>query len=55
MFGACSTVDRNGDTVFTATELTKMINENRETILGSLVSMVEWQVLLALAADTKAV
>jgi peroxygenase len=55
VFGACSTVDRNGDKVFTATELTKMINANRETLLGSLVSTVEWQVLLALAADTKVV
>jgi hypothetical protein len=55
VFGACSAVDQNGDKVFTATELTKMIIANRETLLGSLVSMVEWQVLLALAADTKAV
>ena len=55
VFGACSTVDRNGDNVFTATELAKMINANRKTLFGSLVSMVEWQVLLALAADTKAV
>ena len=55
VFGACSTVDSNGDKAFTATELTKMIIANRETLLGSLVSMVEWQVLLALAADTKAV
>ena len=55
VFGACSTVDRNGDKVFTATELTKMINANRETLLGSLVSTVEWLVLLALAADTRAV
>jgi peroxygenase len=55
VFGPCSTVDRNGDKVFTATELTKMIGTNRETLLGSLVSTVEWQVLLALAADTKAV
>jgi peroxygenase len=53
--GACSTVDQNGDKAFTATELTKMIIANRETLLGSLVSMVEWQALLALAADTKAV
>jgi len=55
VFGACSTVDQNGDKAFTATELTKMIIANRETLFGSLVSMVEWQVLLALAADTKAV
>ena len=55
VFGACSTVDRNGDKAFTASELTKMIIANRETLLGSLVSTVEWQVLLALAADTKAV
>jgi len=55
VFGACSTVDRNGDKAFTATELIKMVNANRETLLGSLVSLVEWQTLLALAADTKAV
>ena len=55
MFGACSTVDRNGDKVFTATEITRMVNANRETLLGSLVSMVEWQTLLAVAADTTAV
>ena len=55
VFGACSTVDRNGDKAFTAAELTKMILANRETLFGSLVSTVEWQVLLALAADTKAV
>jgi len=55
VFGAYSTVDRNGDKAFTASELTKMIVANRETLLGSLVSMVEWQTLLLLAADTKAV
>ena len=55
VFGACSTADQNGDKAFTATELTKMIIANRETLFGSLVSMVEWQVLLALAADTSAV
>ncbi len=55
VFGACSTVDRNGDKVFTATELSRMIDANRETLVGSLVSTVEWQVLLALAADTRTV
>lgn len=55
VLGACSTVDQNGDKAFTASELTKVIIANRETLLGSLVSMVEWQVMLALAADTKAV
>jgi len=55
LFGARSTVDRNGDKAITATELARMIAANRETLLGSLVSMVEWRVLLALAADTKAV
>ena len=55
VFGACSTVDSNGDKAFTATELNKMINANRTTLVGSLVSTVEWQTLLALAADTKAV
>src|SRR5512141_3284176 len=29
VFGACSTVDRNGDKAFTATELTRMISANR--------------------------
>ena len=55
VFGACSTFDLNGDKAFTATELNRMISANRETFLGSLVSTVEWQVLLALAADTKVV
>lgn len=55
MFGACAKVDQNGDKAFTASGLTKMIIANRETLHGSLVSMVEWQVMLALAADTKAV
>jgi hypothetical protein len=55
VLGACSTVDRNGDRVFTATELAGMINANRKTLLGSLVSTAEWQVLLLLAADTKAI
>jgi hypothetical protein len=55
VFGARSTVDQNGDKAFTASELTKLIGANRETLLGSLVSMAEWQLLLALAADTKAV
>lgn len=55
VFGGCSTVDRNGDKAVTASELTRMINANRETLVGSLVSMIEWRVLLALAADTWAV
>lgn len=55
VFGACATADRNGDKAFTASELTGMIHANRESLLGSLVSTVEWQVLLALAADTDAV
>jgi peroxygenase len=55
VFGACSTVDHSGDKAFTATELTKMINVNRKTLLGSLASTAEWLLLLVLAADTKAV
>jgi peroxygenase len=55
VFGAHSTVDQDGNKAFSATELGEMINANRETLLGSLVSMIEWRVLLALAADTKAV
>jgi peroxygenase len=55
VFGARSTVDRNGDKVFTATEITRMVNANRETLPGFLVSLAEWQLLLLLAADTEAV
>jgi len=54
-FGVRSSVDRNGDKAFTATEITRMVTANRETLLGFLVSMVEWQLLLVLAADTEAV
>ena len=54
-FGARSTVDRNGDKAFTATEITRMVNANRESLLGSLVSLAEWQLLLLLAADTEVV
>lgn len=53
-FGARSTVDRNGDKAFTATEITRMVNTNRESLLGALVSLAEWQLLLLLAADTEA-
>jgi peroxygenase len=55
VFGAHSSVDRNGDKVFTAAEITRMVMANRETLLGALVSMAEWQLLLLLAADTEAV
>jgi hypothetical protein len=54
VFGARSTVDRDGDNAFTASELAKMVNANRKTLLGSLVSLAEWQLLLALAADAEA-
>lgn len=55
VFGARSMVDRNGDKAFTATEITRMVIANRESLLGLLVSLAEWQVLLILAADTEAV
>jgi hypothetical protein len=55
VFGARSTVDRNGDKVFTATELTRMINANRESFAGYVAATAEWQLLLALGADTVAV
>jgi len=55
VFGARSTVDRNGDKAFTATELTRMINANRESFAGYVAAMAEWQLLLALAADTNVV
>jgi hypothetical protein len=54
-FGARSTVDRNGDKAFTATELTRMIKANRETLTGFVAATAEWQLLLALGADTVAV
>jgi hypothetical protein len=55
VFGARSTVDRNGDRAFTATELNRMINANRETLAGYVAATAEWQLLLALGADTVAV
>jgi len=54
-FGTRSTVDRNGDKAFTATELTRMINANRETLAGFVAATAEWRLLLALGADTVAV
>jgi len=54
-FGARSTVDRNGDKVFTATELTRMIHANRATLAGYVAATAEWQLLLLLGADTVAV
>ncbi len=54
-FGAHSTVDRNGDKAFTATELTRMIRANRETLAGYVAAIAEWQLLLMIAADTHAV
>jgi peroxygenase len=55
VFGRRSAVDNDGDSAFTATELTEMISANRQTLLGTLVSTAEWRLLLALAADTGAV
>jgi len=55
VFGAHSTVDRNGDQAFTATELTRMIRANRETLAGYVAAIAEWQLLLMIAADTHAV
>ena len=54
-FGVRSTVDRNGDKAFTATELTRMINVNRKSFAGYAAAMAEWLLLLALAADTHVV
>jgi len=55
VFGARSTVDRNADKAFTATELARMINANRESFAGYVAAIGEWQLLLALGADTVAV
>ena len=54
-FGASSSADRNGDKAFTASELTRMVNANRKTLAGYIAAIVEWQLLLALAADTSVV
>lgn len=53
VFGAHSTVDRNGDKAFTAAELTRMIKANRETLPGYVAAIAEWQLLLMIAADTR--
>lgn len=55
VFGVRSAVDGNGDKAFTAIELTRMININRETVVGYVTAMAEWQLLLMLAADTRAI
>jgi peroxygenase len=55
VFGARSTADRNGDKAFTASELIRMINANRKTLAGYVAAIAEWQLLLALAADTSVV
>jgi len=55
VFGASSTADRNGDKAVTATELTRMINANWDTLAGYLAATAEWRLLLALAADTNVV
>ena len=55
VFGAHSTVDRNGDKAFTAAELTRMIEANRVTLAGYVAAIAEWQLLLMIAADTHAV
>jgi hypothetical protein len=55
VFGAHSTVDRNGDKAVTATEITRMVSANRETLLGFVASLAEWQLLFLLAADTEAI
>ena len=55
VFGARSTVDCNGDKAFTASELIRMVNENRKTLAGYVAAVAEWQLLLVLAADTRAV
>ncbi len=55
VFGGRSTVDRNGDKAFTASELTRMIGANRESFAGYVAATAEWRLLLALAADTKVV
>jgi hypothetical protein len=55
VFGVRAAVDRNGDRVFTAIGLARMISTRRETFAGYAASMAEWQLLLMLAADTRAI
>jgi peroxygenase len=55
VFGAHATVDRDGAPAVTATEITRMVNANRETLVGFVASLAEWQLLLLLAADTEVV
>jgi peroxygenase len=55
VFGVHATADRNGDKAITATEIGRMVSINRRTLLGSAVSLAEWQLLLLVAADTEAI
>ena len=55
VFGDHATADRNMDKALTAIEITRMVSANRRTLLGSVVSLAEWQLLLLLAADTEAI
>jgi hypothetical protein len=55
VFGAHSTLDRNGDGAFTATELNQMIIASRETLAGHVAATAECHLLLALGADTDAI
>jgi len=50
VFGARSTVDRNGDKAISAAELTRMVSANCELLAGYLAATGEWQLLLALQA-----
>jgi peroxygenase len=55
VFGAHATVDADGNPAVTAAEITRMVNANRETLVGFVASLAEWQLLLLLAADTEVV
>lgn len=52
VFGTRYALDRRGGKAFTATAITRMVYANRESIMGFLVALVEWDALLLLAADT---
>ncbi len=54
VFGVRATTDLGGGKAFTAADLIGMVNANSHTLFGYLAATAEWQLLLALAADTQA-
>ncbi|MCC7198673.1 MAG: hypothetical protein IT483_04105 [Gammaproteobacteria bacterium] len=55
IFGRWARLDVDGGKALTSVDLARMIAANREGLAGYVTAMAEWQLLLALAADTRAV